>query len=533
MTRIIDNLNRARDDPENDYHLAISLRNLLSQARSGSIKSPDIVEERLGDRNATPLFEAVYSHAYWELVDEDAYTEGAQPALQSYQEAFEAAIENEWSGVAVFCLSELITLYGELNHQEELRQWLETAVSVLETEYGGQDVHLGNVGRLVDTIQEHRHIAPKPVLQRVIDYLQERVEYARRRDEYQNERGFLEDLIGLKVYLGEDASAEKAALADSFEAEAEEKGQRSRMVRASVLSTAIERCESFVDDRRVAEWKREVRAANRAAFQDEMTEVTHEPDEEDIEELEEAIESLVETYEGWSDQFDPSSAFKLLLTQKPFLPDLEASREIAEGSIISEVITRTTISPEGDTVAIRDPQDELDQRPANYSAMAQFSDKLLSSLLYRLISRGILAEHHFYRLIWDAHWLSIDDQAFLTDLVIAFFSHRYAEALHIGVARLEGVISRTLEHHDVPVTKFESRESEQRTLGGLLRQMRGTVDENVISYLNYRYVDPAGTNIRNRVSHGQLHYGVAGSHHTVLCLFDIFRIISEIETAYE
>jgi len=264
-----------------------------------------------------------------------------------------------------------------------------------------------------------------------------------------------------------------------------------------------------------------------------MTAVTHEPDEEDIEELEEAIESLVETYEGWSDQFDPSSAFKLLLAQKTFLPDLERSREIAEGSIISEVITRTTISPEGDTVAIRNPKDDLDQRPANYSAMAQFSDKLLSSLLYRLISRNILVEHHFYRLIWDAHWLSVDDQAFLTDLTIALFSHRYAEALHIGVARLEGVIARTLEHHNVPVTKFEARESEQRTLGGLLRQMRGTVDENVVSYLNYRYVDPAGTNIRNRISHGQVRYGVAGFHHTVLCLFDIFRAISEIETAYE
>ncbi len=532
MTRILDNLNRARNDPESDYHLVISLRDLLSQVRSGSIASRSVLEERLGDPDASPLLEAVYYHAYWELADEDPYTEGAQPALQSYQEAFEAATENEWSGVAVFCVSELITLYGELNHEEELGLWLETGVSVLETEYGDQEAHLGNVGRLLDTIQRHRHVAPRPVLQRAIDYLQERVEYARQRNAYWNERGFLDDLIDLKAYLGEDTSAEKAAIADSFEAEAEKKGERSSMVRASVLSTAIERCEEFVDQRRVAEWKREIREANRTAFQDEMTEISHQPDEEATEELEDAIESLVETYEDWIDQFDPSSAFKLLLAQRTFVPDLETSREIAEGSIVSEIITRTTISPEGDTVAVRDPNDDLDQRPANYGPMAQFSDRLLSSLLYRLISRGILVEHHFYRLIWDAHWLTIDDQAFLTDLVIAFFSNRYAEALHIGVARLEGVTARTLEHQGVPITKFESRESEQRSLGGLLRQMRGTVDENVISYLNYRYVDPAGLNLRNRVSHGQLRYGVAGFHHTALCLFDIFRTISEIETAY-
>ena len=319
MTRILDNLSRARNDPESDYHLAISLRNLLSQARSGSITSPDIVEERLGDLNASPLLEAVHSHAYWELANGDAYTEGAQPALQNYQEAFEVAIENAWSGIAVFCLSELITLYGELNHEEELTQWLETAVSLLETEYDDQDVHLGNVGRIVDAIQEHRHVTQDPILQRIINYLQERVEYARQRDAYRNEREFLDDLIDLKAYLDQDMSAEKAAIADSFEAEAEEKGQRSSMIRASVLSTAIERCGEFVDDSRIAEWKHEVRAANQAAFRDEMTEVTYEPDKEDIEELEEAIESLVETYDDWTDQFDPSSAFKLLLAQKTFL----------------------------------------------------------------------------------------------------------------------------------------------------------------------------------------------------------------------
>lgn len=121
MTRILDNLKRARDDPESDYHLAISLQNLLSQARSGSIKSPDIVKERLGDLNTSPLLKAVYSHAYWELADGGTYTEATQPALQSYREAFELAIENEWHRIVVFCLSELITLYGELNHEGELR----------------------------------------------------------------------------------------------------------------------------------------------------------------------------------------------------------------------------------------------------------------------------------------------------------------------------------------------------------------------------------------------------------------------------
>ena len=532
MTRLLDNLDRARASPEKEYHLTISLRNLLTQIKDGSIDSPEVIAERLGDQTASPLFSAVYHHACWEILDEEAYARGAQPALQDYQEAFKIAKENEWPGIAILCLSEIVTLYGELNHQNELEDWLETATTFLESEYSEPDVHLGNVGRLLDTIQDHRHTAPESTLHRVVDYLYDRVEHARQQEAYVNEREFLDDLIELKSYLGENTVPEQVAIADSFEAEAKEKGQRSNMVRASVLSNAIDRCEEFVDNRRIADWKREVREANQAAFENEMAEITHEPTEEEVEELDEAIESMVETYEGWTERFDPPSAFKLLLTQKTFLPDLEASREIAEGSIISELITRSTISPEGDTVAIRNPRDDFDQRPANYSAMAQFIEKLLGSLLFRLISRGLLREHHFYRLIWDAHWLTIDDQAFLTDLVIAFFSQRYSEALHIGVARLEGVIARTLLHHDVPITKFEAGKSEQRSLGGLLREMRGTVDENFVSYLNYRYVDPAGMNLRNRVSHGQVRYGVAGFHHTLIALFDIFRSISEIENSY-
>jgi hypothetical protein len=101
------------------------------------------------------------------------------------------------------------------------------------------------------------------------------VKYAQQRNDYRNERDLLEDCIELKQYLGEDIGTEQAAIADSFEAEAEKKGQRSSMIRASVLSSAVDRCAEFVDEQRVAKWKRAVRDANRTTHTV-YSQITHE-----------------------------------------------------------------------------------------------------------------------------------------------------------------------------------------------------------------------------------------------------------------
>lgn len=102
--------------------------------------------------------------------------------------------------------------------------------------------------------------------------------------------------------------------------------------------------------------------------------------------------------------------------------------------------------------------------------------------------RGWRREHHFYSLLLSADWLTTDDHAFLTDQIIAFFDHNYAAALHLGVARLEEMIARTIEAEGEPVTNFQGEQSEQRTLSGLLHQVRGDVDANFVEYLNYKYV---------------------------------------------
>jgi hypothetical protein len=152
MNHLQESLARARKNPDEEPHLTIPLRNLFSQATHGNT-TLEAVENHLGDPSETPLFNAVYHHAYWKLSDMDPYTKGAQPALQQYQDALQTAQDNDWPDVAAFCITQLITLYGELNHDDDLQQWIEEAISFLESEYDTPDAHLGNIGRLLDAIQ--------------------------------------------------------------------------------------------------------------------------------------------------------------------------------------------------------------------------------------------------------------------------------------------------------------------------------------------------------------------------------------------
>lgn len=92
MSRLLESLERARKNPDEEHHLRIPLRSLLSQVTQENITTLETVEDRLGDRSATPLFNAVYHHAYWKPSTNDPYRQGAQPALRHYQDAFQTAM---------------------------------------------------------------------------------------------------------------------------------------------------------------------------------------------------------------------------------------------------------------------------------------------------------------------------------------------------------------------------------------------------------------------------------------------------------
>jgi hypothetical protein len=143
--------------------------------------------------------------------------------------------------------------------------------------------------------------------------------------------------------------------------------------------------------------------------------------------------------------------------------------------------------------------------------------------VYKLINQRLIKEHHFFTLLESIDGATVDDKAFLTDFIIAFFEDRHAEAIHLGMPRLEGVIKHQLEASGTAITASIRGEDLPKTFGGLMNRLDGLLDEDYVTFLRFRYHDATGEALRNRTAHGELRYKEAHYDFSASLLVEIFR----------
>lgn len=157
----------------------------------------------------------------------------------------------------------------------------------------------------------------------------------------------------------------------------------------------------------------------------------------------------------------------------------------------------------------------------------QLRDAILTSILFRVFEEDIITEGDLY--LWAINELTVHDVAYLTDFIIAVFDNRYADALHIGIPRLEGAIASILKERGFETASLQDGYTTPVPLPGLLNMLDGHVDEDLVEYIRFRYSDISGQRVRNQVAHGRAEYGLAAPQICMILLYDIFRSISWIE----
>jgi hypothetical protein len=185
---------------------------------------------------------------------------------------------------------------------------------------------------------------------------------------------------------------------------------------------------------------------------------------------------------------------------------------------------------EGDSVS--DEVSDIDV-PDRYNIDARLSTGLTARVVYKLINQELIREHHFYTLLESIEGATVDDKAFLTDFIIAFFEDRHPEAIHLGMARLEGLMKHQLEAAGTAVTGSKHGEDLPKSLGGIVNRLDGLVDDEYVTYLRFRYHDLVGEALRNRTAHGDLRYKEAHFDISASILVEIFRsavYISQIDS---
>jgi hypothetical protein len=532
MDPVAEALERARESPTEDLHFRSALRTLCSQIEDESLNELYYNIELLDSTAAKhPLLEALRGYRCW--VNNRDYEEGAKPALENYEGGIEQALDDDWFNVSTWAIAEYIELADEVNHDSRVQDVTEQAIDLLESEYTGLEAHEGNAGRVLDAIT-HVNIQPidSEVLDRIIEFCWTRAEYTNKKNNHRAERKYLRRIARIKRQRDESTESVQDAIIESYEDEIEFQRTRGHLVTATTIEDAINECSDFASEERLNRWRLEKREENRSGMEEEMTQVTREVPDTVAENFEQIADGLVESFEEATSETRPEIAFLELIQQPVFLPNLEDSEteqpQQPEGDIdvdfptatVADIFPREILLHEGDSVP--EEVSNIDV-PQSYSIEARLSSGLLARVLYRILNRGLIREWHFYTLLEMIDGATVDDKAFLTDFIVATFEDRHPEAIHLGMARLEGVIKHQLESSGIAVTGDIDGIDRAKTLGGLLNRLEEVLDERYVTYLKFRYHDVGGEALRNRIAHGNLRYREAHFDKSASLLVEVFR----------
>lgn len=508
-----------------DHHLTGRVRMILTAIEEDRDGVDAMIEDELEDLEGEhPLIDAIKPLKLW--IEEQEYYDGAEPAIEHLDAAFQAAREDGWQDVAVFSSERLLRL--RLSVGRDADPTFEEIVEFLESDFDGEDVHLGNFHSLIDLTIEHSDLMDESLLERCIELCKERREIQEDQGKYRAERDTIEQLIGLKQAIGEDIEDEEERLIGAFQDEIDRRP--SSQGTGAILKEAITRCNRFLDEDKEREWKRELREVNRTAVQEEFAEISPPDDvaEEAAEEAEENIERIQDWFRSAAESDSSTYALYCLLKSGGYFPNWEMIEEIESDTPLSSILPRVTINQEGDPIETEGSplhDEDAEQIPSSYKMQMRHLNQILVSALYRLTENGDISETNFISLLSYTDRLSPDDQLFLMDLITAVFEERYPEAIHLGMSRVESVTSTLLEETGAAVTSVDGTDIQQAGLGGLLRTVEDEYSENTGYYLRVKYAEKSGGNLRNRTNHGQLLYNECHFMTAMLLLFDIFQII--------
>lgn len=509
----------------NDHHLAGRVRMILTAIEVERDGVDEMVEDELeGVEGEHPLIDAIKPLKRW--IEEEEYHDGAEPAIEHLDTAFQTAREDGWQDVAVFSSERLLRL--RLSVGRDADSTFEEIVDFLESEFDGDDIHLGNFHSLVDLIIEHSDQVGDSLLERCIEVCEERREIQAGQDNYRAERDTIEQLIGLKEAIDEDIEGEEERLIGSFQNEIDRRP--SFQGKGAILKGAITRCSRFLNEDKEREWKRELREVNRTAVQEEFAEISPPDDvaEEAAEEAEENVERMQDWFRSAAEADSSTYALYCLLKSDGYFPDWETIEEIESDTPLSSILPRVTISPEGDPIETEGSplhDEDAERIPSSYKMQMRHLNLILVNALYGLTENGDITETNFICLLSYTNRLSPDDQLFLMDLITAVFEERYPEAIHLGMSRMESVASTLLEETGASVTSVDGTDIQQAGLGGLLRTVEDDYSEGTGYYLRVKYAEKSGENLRNRTNHGQLLYDECHFMTAMLLLFDIFQLL--------
>lgn len=506
----------------------VELSSVIRELNQEWGRTPEEIRTEIRDSETEhPLIRFLVGLSRW--VETRDYHAGAEPALRDLREAIDHAIEEDWNDLFSTLIVQRVELLGDLNYGSELAAEVRLGICFLiEME---KSIAIGRVFSILDAITDNLvSISGTPAIETLIEYLNDHAGRAMAAGDYKNHRDLCRRNLVIREAEALNPQPARDAIINSYDREIESlRSDEEHSLRAITAREAIEECNGWVNETRRVEWEREFIDGNKMSIE-QMAGYSHEPSEKEIKELDEEVEDIIDRFREQKEEKHAIFAIKWLVNHSIFVPDVGKAREISEGSIM-DLVQRRTVSQAGESYSQNEGAVDL---PQSYGPMVQLTQNLRQDVYYRLQNRELIKMSDLFILFNRRDVLSADTHAYLTDFIINLFENNHSAAIHLGMTQLEAVIRTLAADNGKSVLSRDEETGElgRRPLGSLLYQMDEDVNESWISYLQYRYVDLAGQNVRNRIAHGYMPYSHASWGMSIILLFDILQIFLEFEEAY-
>lgn len=535
MARLLDSLDRAQSDSEQDTHFALELGQLFDSIERGEDLHEDTrlhLEEMEGEYLLPDLVEHLEG---WYGEEE---FESAQEALSLLEDGIDDAVNNGWLQVATQYHHRLISLKAGLGGHDASDE-IDQVLDYLERNY--PSVSSQFITPVIEIVLTNLDDISSFSVDQWEHLIEDIASSHRSANRFDQQREYLRLLRRLKVKCEKNTDNVEGQLIDSYRDEANLAATDSDLRKSDILQSGVNECGQYMSDPTKREWKQEALQARRQGSQNELAELRIDDlnvEGVDDENLEEAIfqemEEITQAYVDWFKEIEEtwgSSTYALycLALSPSLIPDPNRIRLSTEQYVFTELVQRRIISPEAHTYSV-DPSD-VDTIPSSYSHIVASKMSTLGNALYRLMKEGNLSVTDFIALFWIGGSLSPDTEAFLTDALLDLFNDNHVQALFVLVPHLEAVIVDTLDSIGRPPYTITEQGTQQQLLGGLFIEGNDLFGSDYAMYLRYRYTSREGANIRNRLSHGQLRYRNATYLNSVLTLFDIIKCMITLNSA--
>jgi hypothetical protein len=112
--------------------------------------------------------------------------------------------------------------------------------------------------------------------------------------------------------------------------------------------------------------------------------------------------------------------------------------------------------------------------------------------------------------------------------IVHHFQRDYVASLHILIPQIETVLRQLLEYRNMSVFKDDKQAIMVRELGGLLgmQEIKEILGQDFHKYMQIKYVEVNGINLRNRLSHGLLRKDEFSHSHSFSVIYTILILLT-------